>query len=113
MRTYGRDSSGKWVVVETDASGNNSALYVTTLAQCIKLSPGESPFFADYGIPAQQTIVTQVYPDYFVAKLQAQFAQFFASLTISRAQSQDGVTPSYRIDIVSKNGDVINRSIAV
>ena len=104
---------GHKVMVQTDATGDDSAVYVTTLAQCIKLTPGESPFFANYGIPAQDSIVTQIYPDFHVAKTQAQFAQFFAGLTIARQASPDGVTPSYRIDIVAKNGAAINQSVAV
>jgi len=113
MRTYGKDQNGNWVVVQTDASGNDAAVYVTTLAQCLKLTPGESPFFADYGIPAQDSVVKQIYPDFFVAKTQSQFAQFFASLSISRQPSPDGINPLYRVDIVAKNGDAINRTIAV
>lgn len=113
MRTYGRDENGKWVVIQTDATGDNSEVYISTLAQCLKLTPGESPFFADYGIPAQESVVTQVYPDFYVAKIQAQFAQFFASLAISRQPSPDGITPEYRVDIVTKNGNVLSRSVAV
>lgn len=52
MRTYGRDKDGKWVTVTTDENGFNDSVYLTTLVQNLKLSPQESPFFANHGIPA-------------------------------------------------------------
>ena len=44
MRTYGRNSEGKWVLVETDENGFNDSVYLTTLIQNLKLAPQESPF---------------------------------------------------------------------
>ncbi len=114
MRTYGRvyDELGnsKWVQVNTDVNGFNDAVHVTTLAQVLKLNLGESPFFANYGLPARQTIVTQVYPDFYIARTQQQFAPFFASLIITRqrvtvsAKSGIAAPPTYRASIVTHSG---------
>lgn len=110
MRTYGR-RGGIWVEVDTDAAGNDDLVWATTLAQCLKLTPGESPFFADYGIPAQQSVVTQVFPDYYVSLMQAKFAQYFASLSVARAPSPDNVTPSYNVNIVTSAGVILTDPI--
>ena len=93
MRTYGRltnaDGSKTWVEVSTDANGFNDNVYLTTLAQVLKLNLGESPFYATYGIPAYQTVVTQVYPDYYAMLTQEEFAPHFAALTITRVQGSN------------------------
>lgn len=114
MRTYGRvtDENGvqTWQVVSTDANGYNDAVYVTTLAQCLKLNLGESPFFANYGLPAHESIVTQVYPDFYIARTQQQFAPFFASLLITRMPTVNvpgsvrAAAPTYRANIVTHAG---------
>ncbi len=114
MRTYGRitnpDGSRTWQVVQTDASGFNDSVYLTTLAQVLQLNRGESPFYANYGIPAYQTIVTQVFPDYYVMVAQTQFAPYFASLNITRAT---GSTPAYTVTAVTNNGSIIGTSIPI
>lgn len=110
MRTYGRianeDGSKTWVVVQTDANGYNDNVWVTTLAQCLKLNLGESPFYANYGIPQYQTVVTQVFPDFYVAQTQTQFAPHFASLTIVRVQGS--FPPVYKANIVCNNGAILS-----
>lgn len=109
MRTYGRiaNSNGTktWVLVETAANGDNSLVWLTTLCQCIKLNLGESPFFANYGIPAQPSIVQQVYPDFYVAQMQQQFAQYFASLIIAKRSNQP---PTYQINVTTLQGVKLN-----
>lgn len=115
MRTYGR-VNGKWVEVDSDASGNDDEVWITTLAQCLKLSPNESPFFANYGIPAQQSIVTQVFPDYYVALMQGLFAKYFASLSVSKvaySATANPATPTYNVNVVTNSGVIINHKIAV
>ena len=118
MRTYGRQTLkdgtyGPWVQVATDANGFDSYVWVTTLIQCLKLALGESPFFANYGIPAQQSIITQIFPDYYLAQMQSQFSQYFASLSISRNAPVAGEPdPTYTINIVTKEGTVINQKVA-
>lgn len=108
-RTYGRvsnqDGSKTWVVVETDTNNYDDSVWLTTLAQCLKLNLGESPFHAGYGIPQMQTIVTQVLPDYYVMQTQSQFAQYFASLTITRVQGS--FPPVYQVNAVCHSGAVL------
>lgn len=115
MRTWGRvtDANGnkKWMVVETDANGDSSYVWLTTLIQTLKLGLGESPFYAQYGIPAQQSIVQQVYPDYYVNMTQQQFAGYFASLAISKVDGAEN--PTYSIDVVFRNGVSYRQNIAV
>ena len=115
MRTYGRiyDESGgyTWIEVSTDADGFDDAVYLTTLCQVLQLQPGESPFYANYGIPAQQSVITQIFPDYYVMLAQMQFSSFFASLTIVRAV-QSGA-PVYNITAIAHNGAILGATVAI
>ena len=112
MRTYGRiynaDGSYTWVEVSTDANGYNDAVYVTTLAQVLKLNLAESPFYADYGLPAKGSVLSQVAPDFNVTLTQQKFAPFFAALTVAKTASQP---PSYRINAVTHQGATISAVI--
>ena len=114
MRTWGRvfpeEGQPFWVEVSTDQNGQNDAVWITTLAQCLLLGLGESPFYANLGIPAQQSVQTGVPPDYYVAALQQFFAPFFASLTISR---NPGLPPSYNLGIVTHSGVSLNPQVSV
>ena len=105
MRTWGRLPDGTWQEVSTDANGDNDAVYLTTLIQVLKLSPGESPFFADYGIPAQASVISQLFPDFYANLTQQQFSPYFASLTITRSESDP---PTYQVDLVTNAGAQIN-----
>ncbi len=113
MRTWGRTYNElgvpTWVEVSTDANGYNDAVYLTTLIQCLKLNLGESPFFANYGIPAQQSVMTQIFPDFYTYQTQSQFAQYFVSLTVQKVQAS---TPTYDITAVTHTGAVIETRIA-
>lgn len=113
MRTYGRiyDELGEptWVEVETADNGDNSYVYITTLIQCLKLILQESPFYANYGIPAIQSVVQQILPDFYVAQTQVQFAPYFASLIVSRISADP---PTYQVNVVTKQGARINATVA-
>ena len=100
MRTWGR-VGGVWTEVSTDAQGNNDYVYITTLIQVLLLNLNESPFYADYGIPAQRSVVTQIFPDYYVVVTQKKFAPYFSSLQISK---QSAPMPTYLINLVTKQG---------
>jgi len=106
MRVYGRvtDELGnkKWVVYTTDANGLNDACYLCALEQWILLNLGESPFYANAGIPAIQSVVTQVFPDFYVMQAQARFAQFFPSITITRVQGSN--PPVYNGTVLTNAG---------
>lgn len=105
MRTYGRvyneDGTYQWVEVSTDANGFNDAVWLTTLVQCLKLNLNESPFWANYGIPAQPSIVQQIFPDFYVYLMQTRFAGYFANLIISKL---DSPTPTYRVNATLQSG---------
>lgn len=113
MRTYGRitneDGSKTWVKVETDANGYNDTVYLTAVAQALKLNLGESPFYANYGIPAFQSVNTQIPPDYYASMTQTQFAPYFASLVIARAGLS--TPPVYNITALCHSGAVLNATI--
>lgn len=109
-RTYNHDGSYQWVQVTTDANGHNDYVWLTTLIQCLKLNLNESPFYANYGIPAQPSVVTQIFPDFYVNQTQSQFSQYFASLIVSKVNS---LTPTYNINAITNQGTVIATSIPV
>lgn len=108
MRVYGRvtnvNGTKTWVVVTTDSAGYNDAVNLTWLCQVLKLNTGESPFYGAWGIPQYQTIVTQVFPDYYVMRTQQQFAGLFASLSIARTSN---TAPAYNVAITTHSGSTI------
>lgn len=116
MRTYGRialtrgGAATKWVEVQTDANGYNDAVYITALIQCLKLNLNESPFWANWGIPAKPSVVQQIAPDYYVALMQQRFSPYFASLIIARILSNP---PTYRVNLVTQQGFRFDQVIAV
>lgn len=105
MRIYGRytDTMGnrKWTVVETSPDGSNDYVYLINLIQVLLLNLGESPFYANYGIPAKPSVVQQIFPDFYVTRTQQQFAGVFASLIITKTQSR---TPTYNIALTTHQG---------
>jgi hypothetical protein len=113
MRVYGRivpdplyPHTRKWVVVETD-NGHNDMVRLTNLIQVIRLNLGESPFYANWGIPAHHSIVSQIAPDYYMTLTQQHFAQYFLSLTIMKTEGfdEDGVpSPQYNINVITTYG---------
>lgn len=119
MRTWGRINQvngvgGQWVEVKTDANGFNDQVYLTTLIQTLKLNLGESPFYANYGIPAMQSVMQQIQPDYYVTLIQQQFSPQFATLLISKDSSSygNGHAPTYDISVTSKSGASLTGPIA-
>lgn len=111
MRTWGRNAQGQWVKVETDENGYNDQVYLTTLCQTLKLNLGESPFFANLGLPAQQSIMSQVAPDLHVAIIQQDFSPMFKSLTIQRVPGS--VSPSYRVNVITHAGAVMSAEVVL
>ncbi|MBV8060460.1 MAG: hypothetical protein JO253_02900 [Alphaproteobacteria bacterium] len=115
MRSYGRitqpDGTLSWVQVNPDANGFDDPIWLTTLAQCLKLSLNESPFYANYGIPAQRAVVQQIFPDFYVAQTQSQFAQYFASLIVAKVPNP--AQPEYNINVVTHQGAKIVATVPV
>jgi hypothetical protein len=109
-RVYASDGSYVWQAVTTDSNGSNDYVYITNLIQVLKLNPGESPFYANYGIPALKSVQTQIAPDYYMALTQSQFSGYFAALVITKVTSP---TPSYRINLTTNAGVKIETVIPV
>jgi hypothetical protein len=124
MRTYGRvwatNPDGTrvvpqppgypfWTEVQTDANGFDDYVWLTTLLQCLKLELGESPFYAQYGIPSKPSVVQQSFPDFFVSRTQQQFAPRFASLVVAKRPTPD---PTYDVNVVTHQGVRVAVSIA-
>lgn len=116
MRSYWRvqNPNGElvWTQVSTDANGFNDLVYFSSLTQCLQLEQGESPFYGNSGIAAQQSIIQQVWPDYSVAQTQQQFAPYFASLQISKVQNPDPPEPTYDIFVIAHSGANLNVNLA-
>lgn len=105
MRTYGKNPAGQWVLI-TDIN----YIWLATLIQTLRLAINESPVYSGYGIPGQQSIMSQIAPDAAVNAIQAEYAQYFASLTVTRQVAQ--ISPTYLISVVFKNGTVVQQTIA-
>ncbi len=122
MRTYGRIPPGpgqpatQWVEVDTTATGFNDYVYITTLIQCLKLELGESPFYANFGIPAKASLVQQIAPDFYAVRTQQQFAGQFASLTIARVPAPEGYTrdtPTYNVAVTTNEGLKLSATVPI
>lgn len=116
MRTWGRVGQvngvgGTWQEVTTAPNGDNSMVYLTTLIQNLRLNLGESPFYANNGIPAYQSVMTQIAPDFYVSRIQQQFAPYFASLQIKRVPGT--AQPTYNVTAVTLYGAVLEQEIPV
>ena len=118
MRAYGRTTdlygNKTWVVVQTDGNGDSSYVYVTALCQCLLLNYAESPFWANFGIPAKSSVLQQQAPDYFVSYIVSYFSKFFASLMVVKRPTPLGEpTPIYDISAVFKNGVTYQTTIGI
>jgi hypothetical protein len=105
MRTWGRNKAGQWVKL-TDTN----LVWLATLVQTLRLGEGESPFYGNYGLPAQQSIAAQITPDAAVARTQAQYAPYFASLSVAAVASAR--QPTYTVQAVLPNGEAVTTSVA-
>lgn len=118
MRAYSRvtDQWGNksWIVVQTDANGDNSYVHVVALEQCIKLNLNESPFWANFGIPAKSAVQQQLAPDYYMAKIAGYFSQFFPSLVLAKAPyNAADPTPVYNVAVMRNNGSIYQSKIGI
>jgi hypothetical protein len=95
------DGSRTWVQVNTAPDGTNDLVWLTTFAQCLLLSPNESPFYAQYGIPAQRSVMSQIFPDFYMSLMQQLFAPRFASLSVAKLPS---ASPKYTVNVVTHQG---------
>lgn len=107
MRTWGRiinpDGTKTWVEVSSDpVTGDFTYGWIVTLAQTLLLNLNESPFYANRGIPAKNSIEQQIWPDFYVIRTQQLFAQYFANLVVARIPGADH--PTYKINVTTKQG---------
>lgn len=108
MRTYGR-VGGVWQEIITNpVTGDNSLIWITTLLQNLLLNQGESPFYAQNGIPAQQAVNSQILPKIAIANIQKQFSPYFASLIISQESTNP---PTYAVNVLTLQGASFNAFI--
>ncbi len=84
-------------------------VYLTWLCQVIQGNLGEDPMFNNWGIPAQQAVITEVPPDYWMGRIQQKFAPYFASLMIPRISGTDN--PTYKAVAICPNGAVLEATI--
>lgn len=99
-----------WVTVQTDSNGNNDLVYFTALCQALLLNLEESPFYAQYGIPALQSVQQQVAPTYYVSFIQQAYAPYFSFLQIAKVAS---ATPTYNVRAITHAGVVLNANIPI
>jgi hypothetical protein len=122
MRTYGRivpdplfPDVKQWVEVDTDENGFDDMVWLTTVIQTIKLNLGESPFYANYGIPAHASVMSQVAPDSYMSRIQQQYAQYFLSLIISKqpdALDERGIpSPCYLVTCITQYGAFLSAKV--
>jgi hypothetical protein len=120
MRIYGRTrdtltGEKTWTVVTTDPGSFDDMVYLVNLIQVCKLNLEESPFFADWGIPAYAAVMFQVPPDYYVALTQQRFAQRFMSLSLARfpdaVDASNRPMPHYRFVVVTNWGATLAQNV--
>jgi len=97
MRSFGKDNNGNWQEINSP-----EYIYLATLAQTLRLSQNESPIYGNYGIPGEQSVMTQIAPDVAVNRTQQQFAGYFSSLSVMRVQS--ALVPTYNITATLPSG---------
>lgn len=107
-RVFTDPNTWTWVAVYPDANGFRDEFYLVALIQCLLLNLGESPFWANFGIPAQPSVIQQVAPDIYVSQIQQYYSQFFASLIITKENS---ATPTYLVKVVTNQGSVIAKRV--
>lgn len=119
MRVYGRvlvnplepDGPKEWKVIETTEAGYNDLVHITAMAQTLQLNLNESPFWANFGIPAKQSVMQQIMPDFYIVYTQKYYSQFFASLTIAKKVVPDvngSPSPVYDMSLVTQQGVKLN-----
>lgn len=117
MRTYGtlyaEDGTYTWVEVDTTPQNQDDFVWLTTLIQCLLLGRGESPFYSNYGIPAQQSLIQQIFPDYYVSLTQSQFAPYFASLIVNRRVNGDPQNPGPIYDISVTTNQGVKKAVSI
>lgn len=105
MRTYGKNANGQWIeVLET------SYIWLATLAQTLRLNEKESPFYANYGLPAHDSVMSQTAPTVAINRTQSQYAPYFANLSVTK--NELATQPTYNISAVFQDGTIFQSEVA-
>ena len=115
-REYDNDGNYTWNEVTTDSAGFNDGVYITAFAQVLQLQTNESPFYVDYGIPAQQSVLNQLFPDLNVALMQQRYAPNFAMLRVQKVNAVNrygSPTPVYNVGIITQAGYSLSLTIPI
>ena len=108
-RVHNNDGTRTWQAYETSDSGSDDLPNFIWLQNALLLNTNESPFYANWGVPVQQTMITQIFPDYYMNLMQQRFSQYFASCVISRVTSKDA---TYQVNIVTNSGITVNQTLS-
>jgi len=79
-------------------------VYLTALCQTLKLNLGESPFYGDWGIPAKESVLTQIQPDYYVMRTQQRYAPYFLFLGVQKLPGTFPPLPTYDVTVIFHTG---------
>ena len=104
MRSYGRDTNGNWIQIN-----DVNYIWLATLVQTLRLSQNESPIYGNYGIPGQQSIMTQIAPDAAVNRTQGQYASYFSNLIVMR--DPNAFNPTYNVTVTFLNGTTVQQIV--
>ncbi|GBQ07532.1 hypothetical protein [Saccharibacter floricola] len=108
MRVWTRikqpDGSRRWQAVDGDEAN------IAWLQNALLLQLGEAPFSTDWGIPVSQTLVTRIWPDYYLNLTQERFRETFPMLQITRQQNDSNPNPSYVIRALLNDGTVYSNA---
>lgn len=105
-----------WVEVDTDADGYNDGVMLTAFCQVLQLQPGESPFYAEYGVPSIAAVQSQTFPDSNVYLMQQRYAPNFVSLIVIPSNTTDvhgTVSPVYNVTAITHIGSIISATVAI
>ena len=112
MRTWGRvpatpeNSNPNNVEFVIDGEFPNGYVWVEVL----QLGLGESPMFGNYGSPAQQSVFTQIFPDYYVTLMQQKFSIYFLALLLAKLPGTD---PRYMLSATTNPGATIQNPVPI
>lgn len=108
--------SYSWTEVDTDANGYNDEVMLTAFCQVLQLQPGESPFYAQYGVPSIQAVQSQIYPTANVYYMQQLYAPNFIALSVSPTTAKDtdkSTYPVYNVVAVANSGAILTATVAI
>lgn len=97
-RVMGSDGKRTWQPVDND-QGN-----IAWLQNALLLQLGESPFWTDWGLPVSKTLVSQIWPDYYLNMTQQRFRDVFPTLQVTRQRVDGQSDPVYSIRAILSDG---------